>query len=370
MGAVLIVEGEFDLMSTWQHGIKNVISPASGKDSYGIWLEQLDHIPKVYIAYDNDTAGKEASMKMADRIGIDKCFEVEYPEGTKDANEFFKKHTFEEFKEMVGNATPYYSYQFKGVGDIISSLRNQKDEALKLGFIPQVEMEKDWLLMVSGVSNVGKTAYVLNVADELASKGTPVLVLPFERGIESVGKRYLQVKFDKTNDDFLFLNDGEWDSLTDECIETPIYFALPKKQELIETIIKARRLFDTKVVIIDHLDYIVRQGSGSKEVEIADTLQNLKRVAEDNGVILIIVTHIRKIDSAGAITSRKPSIEDLKGSSSLYQDPECVIMLTSQTEGTIDVDVLKNKGEMGRATFSFNKATGKLSEQPDGFDDF
>ena len=35
-GGVLIVEGEFDCMSAWQAGIKNVVSPASGKDSYGM----------------------------------------------------------------------------------------------------------------------------------------------------------------------------------------------------------------------------------------------------------------------------------------------------------------------------------------------
>ena len=73
---ILIVEGEFDLMSAWQAGFKNVISPASGKDSYGVWLEQLDAIAKVYIAYDNDKAGKGASKDMADRIGVDKSFEI------------------------------------------------------------------------------------------------------------------------------------------------------------------------------------------------------------------------------------------------------------------------------------------------------
>src|SRR3990167_7626173 len=52
-GGVLIVEGEFDCMSVWQSGIKNVISPASGKDSYGVWLELVDTIHKVFISYDN-----------------------------------------------------------------------------------------------------------------------------------------------------------------------------------------------------------------------------------------------------------------------------------------------------------------------------
>src|SRR3990167_786863 len=79
-GGILITEGEFDCMSAWQAGFKNVASPASGKDSYGVWLELLDTIPKTYIAYDNDKAGKIAALALAERIGTDKSFEITYPE--------------------------------------------------------------------------------------------------------------------------------------------------------------------------------------------------------------------------------------------------------------------------------------------------
>ena len=69
---------EFDCMSAWQSGFKNVISPASGKDSYGIWLELLDTIPKVYISYDNDKPGKSASLDFSERVGTEKSFEILY----------------------------------------------------------------------------------------------------------------------------------------------------------------------------------------------------------------------------------------------------------------------------------------------------
>jgi len=361
-GTVLVVEGEFDLMSAWQKGVKNIVSPASGKDSYGVWLEQLDNIPKVYIAYDNDKGGRETSYKMAERIGMDRSFEVKYPEGIKDANEFFKKYAIEDFRKLVKEAKPYYTHQFKGISDIIKGLMQNKDDTVKLTLMPKVNIEKDWLIVVSGKSNVGKTSYVLNVVDELADKNIPTLVMPFERGIESVGKRFVQIKFNKTTEDFKFMKDSQWENLVDECVDLPIYFTLPKKNDIIDTIIKARRLFNTKFVIIDHLDYIVRNTGSNKEAEIGHTLQELKRVAEDYGVTMIIVTHIRKIDVAGAsdFTAKKPSMEDLKGSSSLYQDPECVIMLTGD-ENNITVDVVKNKGEMSGAGFDFNTNTGKLT---------
>lgn len=360
---ILIVEGEFDLMSVWQAGIKNVISPASGKNSYAPWIGKLDKIPEVFVAYDNDAGGQETAKEMSERIGTDKTFEVKYPDGIKDANEFFKTNGPEDFKTILKSAKPYYSHKFKSMGDIIKSIRSKTDEIVRIPFIPKVDIEKDWMIIFSGRSNVGKTSYSMNIADYLAKQGIATLVMPFERGIESVGKRFLQVKFEKSMQQLRDTDQEGWDKIMEECIETPVYFALPKKEDVISTIISSRRLFNTKVVIIDHLDYIVRS-SAHKESEIGTTLQNLKRTAEENGVILLIVTHIRKIDFAGTAqeSQRKPGIEDLKGSASLYQDPEVVVMLSSNSDGSLEVSIVKNKGEMTSQEFAFDAQTGKLSE--------
>jgi archaellum biogenesis ATPase FlaH len=297
---------------------------------------------------------------MAERIGVEKCQEVKYPEGVKDANEYLKKNTREDFRELIRIATPFYRYQFKGVGDIISSIREKKDNIVKTDYLPKVEMEKDWLVIVSGKTNTGKTSYVLNIADDLTNKKLPVLIFPFERGIETVGKRFLQVKFDKTMQDFGFMQDDEWEKTIEKCIDLPVYFAMPKKDAIIETIIKAKRIFDIKVVIIDHLDYIIRHSNGNKENEISDTLQNLKRVAEENGIIMLVVTHVRKVENPGSMLKRKATMEDLKGSSSLYQDPEVVAMLDNEEDGNLSVSVVKNKGEMKGRKFKFNATTGKV----------
>ena len=92
-GAILVVEGEFDCMAAWQGGIKNVVSTSGGKDSFGIWLEQIDSIPKIYIAFDNDDGGKASARKLAERLGPDRCLDINYQD-CKDANEFLTKHIF------------------------------------------------------------------------------------------------------------------------------------------------------------------------------------------------------------------------------------------------------------------------------------
>jgi len=363
-GGVLIVEGEFDAMTAWQAGFHNVISPSSGKDSYGVWLELLDNIPKVYIAYDNDKGGKDTSIKLAERIGTEKCYEVNYPLNVKDANDFFKSRTREDFVKLLENAIPFYRYRFKSVGDIINDLRNDKDDSISTRFIPKVKIGKDWLVVISGKSNIGKSSVVLNIADDFTKQGIPTLVMPFERGIESMGRRFLQIKFNKTSQDFQNTEDREWDSIISDCVDLPVYFSTPKKEEIVDTIIKSKRIFDTRVVIVDHLDYVVRHVQGNREAEISNTLQSLKMVAEEYGIIMLVVTHIRKTDSPGSMIQKKPSIEDLKGSSSLYQDPECVVLLTGD-ETSLNVNVAKNKGEMKSQEYTFHPSTGKMIEKDD-----
>lgn len=362
-GGILVVEGEFDCMSAWQAGFKNVISPASGKDSYGVWLELMDTIPKVYIAYDNDKPGKSAGKDLAERLGSDKTFEVSYPEGTKDANDYFKGNDSEAFKNLIRKARPYYKYKYAGVKDVIDSIRENRENLLKLRCVPFVEFEEDWLAVMSGVSNIGKTSVAMNVADELVSKGIPTLVLPIERGIRTVGKRFLQVRYNKTKEELVSFDDTDWNKIIPDILELPLYFSMPSTAEVSETVIKAKRLFNTKVVIIDHLDLLVRKSDPKNiNVETSTVIQNFKSIGQEHGIIFIVIHHIKKQEGIGSVP-KKPRIEDLKGSSSVYQDPEAVIMLSEPNAGQLEVSILKNKGTMGSKVFEFNVATGKIGNE-------
>lgn len=361
-GGVLVVEGEFDCMSAWQAGIVNVISPASGKDSYGIWLELVDTIPKVYIAYDNDKPGKTAALGLAERIGTEKSYEVLYPEGIKDANDYFKEHTVEEYKNLIRSARPFYKYKYAGVKDVIDSIREKTENILTSKYLPFLEMEEDWLIVYSGMSNVGKTSGSLNVVDEMVSRGIPCLVLPIERGIRTVGKRFLQVRYNKTQAELSSFDDSDWEKIIPEVMELPLFFSMPSPDQVIETVIKAKRLFNTKVVVIDHLDLLVRKSDAKNiNTETSTVIQKFKQVAQEHGIIFIVIHHIKKQETLGAVP-KKPRIEDLKGSSSIYQDPEAVVMLSEPEKGQIEVSILKNKGAMGSKIFQFNSATGRIGD--------
>lgn len=359
-GGVLIVEGEFDCMSAWQAGFKNVISPASGKDSYGVWIELIDTIPKVYIAYDNDKPGKSAALNLAERIGTDKSFEVLYPEGIKDANDYFKIYNSDNYKDLIRSARPFYKYKYQGVKDVIDSIREKTENILQSKFLPFLEMEEDWLIVYSGMSNIGKTSGSLNVVNEMVSRGIPCLVLPIERGVRTVGKRFLQVRYNKTQGELSSFDDSDWNKIIPDILELPLFFSVPSPDQVIETVIKAKRLFNTKVVVVDHLDLMVRKSDAKNiNTETSTVIQKFKQVAQEHGIIFIVIHHIKKQESLGAVP-KKPRIEDLKGSSSVYQDPEAVVMLSEPEKGQIEVSILKNKGAMGSKIFEFNTATGVI----------
>lgn len=373
---VLVVEGEFDLMSVWQSGIKHVVSPSSGATSFGPWIELLDNIPYVWIAYDNDKAGKNAAYDFAQRVGIDKCFEVIYPEGIKDANDYFKKHNREEFTKLVKSGEPFYSYVFESVPDVIKDWRENKVKKLSIDIIPYVEFEEDWLAIISGDSNTGKTSWALNVASELADKNIPNLIMPFERGIKSVGKRFLQVRHDKEESEFNLFNDDDWKVIIDDARDLPVYFSTPKVEDLEDVVRRGKRLFDIKFVIIDHLDYMVRGDRYNTEREAqSEAMMKFKSLAQELGVIFIVVHHIKKPEGYGK--PRRLKKEDLKGSASLYQDPEVVVLLDQPEDSdNLELNIAKNKGPMGIKKLKFNRPTGKMRvmsdaevrlEEDDGF---
>jgi DNA primase catalytic core len=93
---IILCEALIDALTFWVAGHRNVTA------SYGVNGFTADHraafaqhgTERVYIAYDNDEAGNNAAVKLAEELmqmGIE-CFRVEFPKGI-DANEYARKVT-------------------------------------------------------------------------------------------------------------------------------------------------------------------------------------------------------------------------------------------------------------------------------------
>lgn len=365
-GAIAIAEGELDCISMWQMGFKNVISPGSGANSYGTWIEEIDKMKQVWIAYDNDDAGQSAAKELAERIGVEKCRNVIYPGKIKDANEYLIEFKGEGLRELFAKATPFFKYEFSGMSEVIQKIIDDPMEYLEIKLLPGVKLERDNLMVLSGETNAGKSTYSLNIIKELAERDIPSLFLPIERGVYSLGRRFLQILLGKTQEDMTFTTKDEWRTTLKKLASMPVYMAKPKVHELEKTIVRAKRLFGIRVAIIDHMDYLIR-GSANKEALISEKMHELKHIAEQNGVVVIVITHINR---GALVGGQRPTIKNLKGSSSLEQDSEIAVMLyPTDDRAGLEVDVQKNKGPMMKETFAINVETGVINGvyDPDDF---
>jgi twinkle protein len=361
-GAVAIAEGEFDCMALWQMGFKNVISPGSGANSYGIWIEVVDTIKQVWIAYDNDEPGQTAAKELAHRVGVEKCRNVLYPTGVKDANEFMLKHTPSDLRGLFAKSSLFIKNEFSSLPDIIQDMIANPRPYFQTYLFPEVKIYPDNLTVLSGVTNAGKTDVALNVSLDLARQGVPVLILPMERGVYNVGRRLIQIAIGRTEDEIETLTKEEVEAATRDIASLPIFFSMPGREKLGETIARAKRVYNIQYVVIDMINQLVRN-VGNEASAISDTMRDLKKLTESLPIAMCVVAHIRKLGPG-----EKISMDSLKGSNSLSTDPETVVLLDrNEVDKYLEVNVAKNKGKMRVKRFVPNPETGRIT---DTYDDF
>src|SRR6185369_14227298 len=95
---VVICEGEIDAMSIHQSGFKHVVSVPNGAGTGKINLEYLDNCieyfsnkEKIYLATDNDLAGRNLQEQLSERLGKERCYKIQFKD-CKDANECLVKY--------------------------------------------------------------------------------------------------------------------------------------------------------------------------------------------------------------------------------------------------------------------------------------
>jgi replicative DNA helicase len=87
-------------------------------------------------------------------------------------------------------------------------------------------------------------------------------------------------------------------------------------------IVEAIAKYDTKVVFIDQLDFIVPFLGDNHHLAIAKTMRELKGLAKKWNVVIFIICHLAKVKM-----DTQPTMEDLRGSSSISQEADTVMLL-------------------------------------------
>jgi DNA primase catalytic core len=103
--SLIVTESIFDAMSLWSAGLRNVIS-LYGKDGWTSDHETLvreNGITEIILALDGDARGQEAADALAAKLAslVKVVHRVTWPEGVKDANDFFLSRSAEEFRTLL-----------------------------------------------------------------------------------------------------------------------------------------------------------------------------------------------------------------------------------------------------------------------------
>lgn len=123
---VCVAEGELDAASLWQVlGVPSVSvqSSASARRDCSVDYDYLSSFDRIYLAFDGDTAGREALRNVAKLFDYNKLFVVRF--GTrKDANDYLQHGEEDTLRQIYSNAKRYMPES------IVSSF-HEFDEILK-----------------------------------------------------------------------------------------------------------------------------------------------------------------------------------------------------------------------------------------------
>ena len=130
----IVVEGYLDLIQLFQNDIKNVVA-VSGTSFTDIHAMELNkYVKNVKIAYDGDSAGKNAAIR-AGYVLLKNGFNPEIipiPDG-KDPDDWIQKEGPEPLKKVIKNSIDLFQFQFnhsKAIDDSSNMLVNLVNEML------------------------------------------------------------------------------------------------------------------------------------------------------------------------------------------------------------------------------------------------
>lgn len=246
-------------------------------------------------------------------------------------NQTRKAEGFHRMKELLWTAMERIEELSKHGQDVTGAPSGFTDlDKLTLGFQPSE------LIIVAARPSMGKTAFVLNVAQNAAFANTPTAIFSLEMAKEQLVTRMLaaegwvdaqKLRSGKlTDDDFRNLGkaSGILGSLPIWIDDTPGLTALEIRS-------RSRRLKaenNVGLIIIDYLQLI--QGpadSENRQQEISYISRSLKILARELMVPVVCLSQLSRAPEQRTGENRRPQLSDLRESGAIEQDADVVMFL-------------------------------------------
>ena len=215
-------------------------------------------------------------------------------------------------------------------------------------------LQKSDLILIAARPSMGKTAFVLNVAQYAAVKNNvPVAIFSLEMSKEQLVNRMLcaQSLVDAQKVRTGELTAEDWSKLVDGMgilSEAPIYIDDTPGITAMDIRAKCRRLKLEKglgLVVIDYLQLMSGSGrSDSRQQEISEISRSLKAVAREIDAPVIALSQLSR--ACESRSDHRPMLSDLRESGAIEQDADLVAFLYRDEYYFPEKTENKNKAEL------------------------
>jgi len=192
------------------------------------------------------------------------------------------------------------------------------------------------LVILAGRPSMGKTAFVLNIAEYVAvNKGTPICIFTLEMSKEQLSQRMLcsRARISSHHLRTGRIADHQWTNLSiavGPLSEAPIYLDDSPALTVMEIRAKARRMklkADIGLIVVDYLQLVRGQSNAeSRQQEMTFVSQSLKALARELKVPVVALSQLsRQVEQRGR--DARPQLSDLRESGAIEQDADLVIFI-------------------------------------------
>lgn len=381
---ILLCEGQIDAATWHQWGIPALSVP---NGTGATWVEfewdNLQAFDSIYLAFDQDEAGRKIADMAVTRLGKHRCFIVAMPK--KDANDcLLAGFTAEDARDWVANAKRPRIERLVTTAEMEDRLVEDvkpKPEPFSMPFL-----KMDWhngdgfyfrpgeLTIWGGFSHAGKSTMLNYMVAQLLSARIPVFIGSFEIRVETQLRKMLSVFYGKKN-----INEAAAREFARNVGETIVFSDVVgsiTKDSLMEMMWFSHRRYGTSHFVIDSLMRV--QGLEEDYPAQGEFCNRLQDFAKETGSHLHLVAHLSKPAQDGA----RPSMYAIKGSSLMVNNADNVLLvlrnpekekkrkagkLTSEEERSMhDSEIIVEKqretGWLGMFKLNFDSARFRFTE--------
>ncbi len=247
--------------------------------------------------------------------------------------------------------------------------------------------QRNDLIIVGARPSVGKTAFALNIAQNVAIKaGENVAIFSLEMGAEQLVMRMLcaEGNIDAQRLRTGSLTDEDWGKLTmamGSLSNAGIFIDDTPGVRMNDIRAKCRRLKQEHglgMILIDYLQLILGSGrSGeNRQQEVSEISRSLKQLARELEVPIIALSQLSR--GVEQRQDKRPMMSDIRESGSIEQDADIVAFLyrddyydkESENKNIIEIIIAKQRnGPVGTVQLAFVKEYNKFVNLERRFDD-